>query len=195
MVSWELFAGILVFAFLIVIGIWIAKKLGLSRLETPERRAGRIGEQTVSQLIREILAQDEELKTNVKLSVDGRETELDHLIINSSGMFIIEVKNYTGQLAGGEKDYQWINMIMTPGGRFVTRRVKNPIRQVNRQVSILSRYLEQQGKTAPVYGYVFLMEHNSPVVSNQILYSREEIEKAIHGNAPAKKAEPKKQSI
>lgn len=39
---------------------------------------------------------------NVKVEYDGRPAEIDNVIINQNGIFIIEVKNYSGILYGDE---------------------------------------------------------------------------------------------
>ena len=137
---------------IIVAGIIIAKN---ARIESPQRKAGRLGEKFATGVIQEILTSGDVLLTNVELSVDGKRTELDNVIINSRGVYIIEVKNYSGELFGTEDDYEWIQSKMTSGGNFYQKQVKNPIRQVNRQIYILSQYLMNQDVHVWIEGYAF----------------------------------------
>ena len=118
--------------------------------------------------------------TNVKLKADGQETELDNLIINSHGLYIIEVKNYNGTLYGDEDDFEWARIKITDAGYSYVSQVKNPIKQVNRQIYILSQFLKKHGFRIWIEGFVLLVRDNSPVISPQVLHDAEEVDSAIH---------------
>ena len=151
-----------------------------SHIETPERRAGRLGEQFASTLIKEILTDDDVLLTNVPLFAYDKQTELDNLVVNSHGLFIIEVKNYDGQLIGDEEDFEWLKNSIYPAGGFKQARVKNPIAQVKRQIFILSQVLKAHYIDVPIDGYVFLTERNSPVDSPLVLDTQADMDRVIH---------------
>ena len=70
------------------------------------------------------------LLTNVKVSVEAKQTELDNVIINPEGISIIEVKNYYGTLTGDEGSCDWIQTKNSFGGNFYQKSIKNPIKQV-----------------------------------------------------------------
>ncbi len=159
---------------------------GIIQRESPEKRAGRIGEELVTSLIQDVLTNDDILLTNVPITINEQETELDNLIINSKGIFIIEVKNYRGKLYGNEDDYEWTKVKVTEAGNAYQTAVKNPIKQVKRQVYLLSQYLKEQKFHLWIDGYVFLVSNNSPVKSSYVLHSRKEIDMTIHGS-PDKK--------
>ncbi len=170
---------IVIAAFLILLG-FLYSKTDFSRFESDEKRAGRRGEQFAAQIIREILNDKDVLLTNVKVSFGDKHAELDSVIINNRGVFIIEVKNYSGELYGDEDDYEWIKNKYTPAGNFYQKSVKNPIKQVKRQVYILSHYLKRNGINVWIEGYAFLVEMNSPVDSSYILDSQSDIDSVIH---------------
>ena len=75
--------------------------------ESGEKRAGRLGEKRAAELIRQVMREEDRLFTNVCIELDGRMTELDSVIVNKYGVFIIEVKNYNGLLVGAEDDHEW----------------------------------------------------------------------------------------
>ncbi len=177
--------AILLVAVLVVVLVVTISRMDFSGsdsfyIESDIKRAGRRGEQFANTVIREILKEGDVLLSNVRLSYDGKNTELDNLIINNRGLFVIEVKNYSGDLVGGEEDYEWIQSKMTPGGYFYQKTVKNPIKQVDRQVYILANYLKQYGYNVWVEGYAFLAEMNSPVESKKILRTQADIRDVIH---------------
>lgn len=167
---------------IIAVAILISKLSGTDfpNVESPQKTAGRWGERIASGILQEILSPKDVLLTNVELSFDGKRTELDNVIINNRGVFIIEVKNYSGELFGTEEDYEWIQSKMTSGGNFYQKQVKNPIKQVNRQIYILSKYLQYYNHNVWVEGYVFLLEQNSPVEHDCILRTSADIERVIH---------------
>lgn len=154
--------------------------LGIN-IEDPVKRAGRRGEEVATDIISRVLTDDDILLTNVRISFEGSRSEVDNLIINSHGVFIIEAKNYVGELVGGLDDYEWKKYKTTPGGDIYCKTVKNPIKQVKRQIYILSHILRQHKLDVWVDGYVILLEKNSPVDDNMILESLSDIDKAIHG--------------
>lgn len=105
---------------------------------------------------------------------------MDCVIINKYGVFIIEVKNYVGFITGNEDDYEWQKFKITDSGNVYESSVKNPIKQVKRQVYLLSGYLRSCGINVWIKGYALLINGNSPVNSNYILSTIDDIDKAIH---------------
>ena len=175
---------------ILIVGIiiWIISRFTHIRIETPEKRAGRLGERFATTIISEVLRDDDILLTNVEITAEGKQTELDNVIINENGIFIIETKNYNGYLTGDEDTYDWIQTKTTYAGNIYQKRVKNPIKQVKRQIYILSRFLKHYGINAWINGYVFLVERNSPVESAYVLNTRRDIDRAIHKAAHRKLA-------
>ena len=148
--------------------------------EIPVRQAGKEGELAAQEIIREVLRENDILLSNICISYEGKETELDNVVITDKGVFIIEVKNYSGKLIGKEEDFEWKKYTLSAGGNVNEKNVKNPINQVKRQVYILSHYLKSQGIDIWVEGYALLLENNSPVHGEYVLESRKEIGTAIH---------------
>lgn len=148
-----------------------------SQNEEQERRlAGERGEEVVTAEIERVMRKDDYLFTNVKISFKGKITECDNIIINNFGVFIIEVKNYSGSLSGNENDDEWVERKY-----FEEKSVKNPIKQVKRQIYILSKLLKNNGLRAWIDGYVILIHNNSPVDSKYIIpFKRAEIDRIIH---------------
>lgn len=183
----EIYLVIIVFVLVILLGVAIyavalalRTLLGGFHIETPQKRAGRLGELFATRIISEIQYDDDVLLTNVRIYADGKQTELDNVIINQNGIFIIEVKNLSGQLVGDEDTHDWIQIKTSYAGNVYQKSVKNPIKQVKRQIYILSRYLKDNGIHAWIEGYVFFVERNSPINSKFVLKSRKDIDNAIH---------------
>lgn len=141
---------------------------------------GKQGEQYAAQLIKSVFREGDYLFTNVQISYDGKPAELDNVVVNKYGVFIIEIKNYKGVLFGGEDDYEWKKYKTTDAGNTYEKTVKNPIKQVKRQIYVLAKYLNYYGTNVWVKGYAILLQGNSPVESDYLLKSQAEIDRVIH---------------
>lgn len=101
------------------------------------------------------------------------------MIINRSGVYIIEVKTYRGRLFGGADDYEWENIRLRTQAMCM-KNSENPIKQVHRQIYVLANYLKSRGIRVWVNGYAFLVYNNSPVQSDTVLESTNDIYSALH---------------
>lgn len=173
---------IIVICIILLVAIFTYKKEE-SDYEYEQRQiknAGKMGEYVFNKIMYDILNNDDILLNNVELDVNGKEAEIDNLIINKNGIFIIEVKNYVGTLYGTADDYEWEKEKTSPGGNVFTKQVKNPIRQIKRQVYILSQYLKENNIRIWIEGYAYFVNSNSPVENEYILNDIYELEQIIH---------------
>jgi len=171
---------------LAILCIWLAAAFikWLSSLdwtfESASERAGRHGEEIAAEIISRVLGEGDHLLTNIEITYDGRRAEMDCIVVNKFGAFIFEVKNYSGQLMGDEDDYEWQKIKITDAGNMYAKQVKNPIRQLKRQVYLLAHYLQSHRIRVWVDGYVILLHQNSPVDSGYVISSLSDIDRAVH---------------
>jgi hypothetical protein len=183
----------LIAAALITAIILIIKKSGRTEAEDGMEKAGRDGEKYAVQVIRSVMRRGDALLTNVHVSYGGRETELDNVIVNGGGVYIVEVKSYKGRLEGREDDFNW-TQYRTDGKGGKT--VKNPIKQVKRQIYITSKYLRQHGAPkVSVDGFAILVYSESPAESRYILKSTAKIDKAIHAKTSKALSRAEKEAV
>ncbi len=148
---------------------------------SPQKATGRRGEAIASGMIKSILDNGDVIITGLHLIHDGQKTEFDNIIINKNGLFIIEVKNYSGRLEGSEGTREWTKYHVSDGGNTYEKIIKNPIKQVKRQIYILKSYLSALGITTWINGYVFLLNGNDCSASSEyLLYDIDDIERKIH---------------
>ena len=144
-------------------------------------RAGEKGEYRAASAIKSILFKDDWHTCNFEFSVDGREAECDILVVNTNGIFIFEVKSFSGSLSGCETDDTWEKVKESDGGNLYSKEIKNPIKQVRRQIWLLKELLGSYG----IYdfwidGYVLLVNANPHDESEYILTDLSEVERIIH---------------
>lgn len=162
---------ILIIVFIIIL---IIKLLNSEfHFESRRKKAGRRGENMIANKIQNIKNDKDMWLRNIVLIYE-QTTELDNVIINENGVFIIEVKNWTGKIIGNENDFKWKKY----SGYW--KAIKNPIKQVKRQIYILSSFLKSYGINVWIEGYVIFVNDNSPCKSEYILNDIDELELILH---------------
>lgn len=165
---------------IMLLGVVKAKHVfDLQRL-TESDKAGLRGEQQATELISSILRPGDRLFTNLVVNYQGKRTELDNVVVNSGGVFIIEVKNHNGVLEGGPGDFEWKKYHTSAAGVTYMKTVKNPIKQVKRQTFILAGYLRESEINVYIRAYVLFLQQNCPVEDECVLESVEDVDNAIH---------------
>ncbi len=92
--------------------------------------------------------------TNIYLPTkDGTTTEIDLLMINTTGIHVFESKNYSGWIFGNEKNKMWTQSLK--GGK--KNRFFNPIWQNKGHISALDEYLDRQ-YTDCFYSYIIFSQ-------------------------------------
>ncbi len=99
------------------------------------------------------LSSDYHVLTSVKIA----NTELDAIVVGPNGVFLIEVKNYSGHLETSRSGY-WTQK---KGGH--SKSIKNPIKQLNWHSKELVSFLRSHGIKAWVDSRVFLSNPNVSV--------------------------------
>lgn len=173
-----------IFLFVIVALIvlsFLAIRLFRKKREQREiKSAGNRGEAYFNNMLKSILRNDDVLIKNACLNVNGKEAEIDSLIINNNGIFIVEVKNYNGRLYGDIDDFEWTKEKISPGGNVFYKQVKNPIKQIKRQTYILSQFLKENNIRVWISGYAYFINGNSPVDDDCVINDIDELDRIIH---------------
>ncbi|MBR3244967.1 MAG: NERD domain-containing protein [Parasporobacterium sp.] len=174
-------SGYLIAALIVLfVGILIAVLLLRKRSVPPHKAAGNAGEEAAAAVIKRILQKRDYCGRNVPVSFGGQKTELDFVIVNRNGVFIIEVKNYSGKISGEEEALQWKKSKTSQGGKTYEKFIENPIPQVKREEYILGNFLRSKGINVWVNGYIYFVRNNRPFQSRYLLNSGNEIDMAIH---------------
>lgn len=117
---------------------WLTGLLREVMREERSFRRGREGERTVARLLRQGLNEQWTLFLNVQLP--GNRADMDMLLLGPPGLFVLEVKAYSGQFA--YRRDRWYRKTMT-GWRLQRR---NPIRQARGNAGLLHAYIQEHLK-------------------------------------------------
>ena len=85
---------------------------------------GSRGESKVAKLLRRLDQNEYKVFNDVHLKYNERTTQIDHLIISTYGIFVIETKNYEGWIHGNENSEYWTQTFYKKKQKF-----RNPIKQ------------------------------------------------------------------
>ncbi|KJG39647.1 DNA topoisomerase I [Photobacterium angustum] len=92
-----------------------------------EKSRLNIGERLVSKRLNAYLM-DEQIAgiviNNVTLPIDGSTTQIDHILICTRGVFVVETKHYSGWIYGDPKQKKWMQVLFKKRSYF-----QNPIHQ------------------------------------------------------------------
>ena len=82
--------------------------------------------------------------------------EIDFIVSGPTGVFVIEVKAYSGTLLGDYSEQQWLKRKRSGAGNIYEKYVANPLQQARRGAAALSRELSRRGERIYVNGAVYL---------------------------------------
>lgn len=86
---------------------------------------------------------------------DGTTSEIDVILIHSTGVFVVESKNYSGWIFGNEKSRMWTQTLPNGKGRSTKERFYNPIMQNKTHIKWLKNKI---GENVPVYSIIAFSE-------------------------------------
>lgn len=92
--------------------------------------------------------------------------EADFVVVGPNGVFIIENKDYTGRVVGGEHDPEWRLHKVGRGGTTYVKTARNPIKQVKVYVRMLASIFSARGIKAWITPLVSLSQDNSTDLIN-----------------------------
>ncbi|HET9056679.1 MAG TPA: NERD domain-containing protein [Chitinophagaceae bacterium] len=104
-------------------------------LKSPKTK-GAIGELRVKLSLGGDIPNEKYVINDLLLSYDGKSHQIDHIIIRKTGIFVIETKNYSGQIYGQDNQKEWTQVLAY--GR-EKHRFYNPILQNKSHIYALSK--------------------------------------------------------
>ncbi|WP_163969629.1 nuclease-related domain-containing protein [Oceanobacillus halotolerans] len=143
-------------------------------IDAQKRRKGYVGEQQVDYHL-EQFADDYIILQDVNLKVNGKNVQLDNIIITEYGIIPVEVKNYDGTITFNTA----LNTFTRSNGE-VEQGYKHPITQAENQQRNLQTWLQQYNlQHIPVYFFVAISDPRTVI---KVVGDEEKIGKIVaHG--------------
>lgn len=161
---------ILIFAFFFLALRFLhpGKRIGRTYFRSAEAR-GKFGENVVRGIIDQASYGQQYMINDLRLRLpNGMSAQIDHVVIRPNGIFVIETKNYSGTIYGGQNDRQWTQVLA--GGK-EKHKMYNPIKQNATHLYHVNRILH--GKYALLSAIVFVQGNTENILADQIFSQRE----------------------
>lgn len=137
----------------------------MTLLKTPRFR-GSFGEFIVKLVIGKNKPSERYVINDLRLRVgENKTSQIDHIVINPNGVFVIETKNYSGRIYGQESQLEWTQVLNY--GR-VKNKVYNPIKQNKTHIYHISNLLPP---TTPVHSVVVFVQGNTKYINANGVYT------------------------
>ena len=104
--------------------------------EKVDKRKGDIGEYTINLNISRLGKEYKQLD-NLMLWINGKTTEIDHVVVSPTGIFAIETKNRAGYIYGSENQREW-TQVFNKNSKY---KFPNPIWQNDYHIKALKQNL------------------------------------------------------
>ena len=114
---------------------------------------------------------------NLLLNVgENKTSQIDHVLINANGIFVIETKNYSGRIYGCADDFEWTQVLRY--GK-VKNKFYNPIKQNKTHVYHISKIINQD---IPLTSAVVFVRGNTRFVNAIGVYNLFGLKRLISSN-------------
>ena len=110
--------GILLAALSVWCGVWWRRGKA--------RRSGKRGEKMVAKELGRLKKKDYIVINDLMLpSSNGRTSQIDHVVVSTRGIFVIETKNHAGRISGGEHAQYWQQHLSSQSRTFYNPLLQN----------------------------------------------------------------------
>lgn len=142
----------------VFVPIWIAYMLVSvlrgGRTNTAILKRGLEGEQRTERILSH-LPDHYTVISDLTIHADGKESQIDHVVVGPTGVFVIETKNLNGIIEGKEEDREFYQHKVGRAGGEYGKPFYNPTKQVGTHVWRVSQFLKEHRIHTWVYGAVF----------------------------------------
>lgn len=117
---------------------------------------------------------DKYVLNNVKFKIDGKSTQIDHIVINRNGIFVIETKNLSGRIYGNDTKKEWTQVLKY--GK-VKNKFYSPVKQNANHIYNLKQIV---GDNYPFKSIVVFVKGNVKYIESNNVYSLYRFKKILN---------------
>ena len=144
-------------------------------LKTPQG-IGTVGEWRIRFALGKNIENERYIINNLILKGEnGRTSQIDHVLINSNGVYVIETKNYSGRIYGSDEQLEWTQTLKF--GK-VKNKLYNPVKQNATHVYRIKQLIE---KGIPVFSVVVFVRGNTEYIKSEAVYDVAKLKALING--------------
>ena len=147
-------------------------------LPTTNDLKGEFGEHLVESILGENVYGEKYVINGYIYERNGKSTEIDHIVVNTRGVFVIETKNRAGDIYGSDAEEEWTQVL---GDGDIVHKFRNPVLQNAAHVTKIKSIL---GDETPVYSLVVFVQNNTENISSDVVVPLAELTQAINRGTP-----------
>lgn len=131
-------------------------------------RKGRRGERIVAKELKGLGRREYIVLNDLLLpTAQGRTSQIDHVVVSTRGIFVVETKSLAGRIAGNEHSQYWIQYLSSQ-----SRQIYNPLLQNAAHIRVLRRLLKDLDPELFVSVVVFTEAWRMDIKANEIVIPR-----------------------
>lgn len=134
---------------------------------------GRIGEGMVILALGGTQEGKQYILNDYTIENNGTTSQIDHILINSRGVFVIETKNYSGQIYGEDNWHEWTQVLQY--GK-VKNKFYNPVKQNTTHVYRLRSII----KNIPIHPVVVFVQNNTENIKSQVVVPLRDLSRYVN---------------
>ena len=135
-----------------------------------KKRKGIVGEYQVASILEFSSRGKSYLFNDILLKVKDRTAQIDHILVNRAGVFIIETKNFSGRITGNENEFYWYQHAKRKHAFY------NPVMQNATHHKFVKEII---GDIYPIYTMVVFVKNNKPSFSSNKVFQLCELKNFI----------------
>ncbi len=147
---------------LFFLSVLFGSRVKKMQTELKIREAGQEGERK-TRAIFEKLDQRYFVFSDLTIEVDAQRSQIDHIVVGPTGVFVIETKNLNGYIEGQASDHQVVQYKVGRKGGEYRKQLYNPVRQVSTHVYRVAQLLKKHGLRTWVTGVVYFSNPDAEV--------------------------------
>jgi hypothetical protein len=124
--------------------------------------SGLAGEEETAQLLRR-LPSNYTVISDLSITVNNHSSQIDHVCVGPTGVFVIESKHVRGIIHGDPQDQSWSQDKVRNGQVIEQKTLYNPLKQVATHVHRVTQMLQRDRLRHPVQGIVYFSNPGAKV--------------------------------
>ena len=162
-----------IFFMIIVCIIVILITIATAILKIPVVK-GFIGETVIKSIIGKTQPGEKYVVNDLMITDEnGKSSQIDHILINRNGIYVIETKNYSGRIYGNNMQHEW-TQVLNYGA--VKNRFYNPVKQ---NLTHIYRIREVTRTKIPIKSIVVFVKGNTKYIDSKDVYTPFEMKQEI----------------
>lgn len=154
----------------IIVGVLVV--VGGAILKSPKVK-GILGERKVRHVIGKTVEGEQYVINDVLFDTESKSCQIDHIVINRNGVFVIETKNYSGRVYGNDSQHEWTQVLRY--GK-VKNKFYSPVKQNQTHVYELKKIV---GKDTPIKSMVVFVQGNTKYITSEYICPLRDINKTL----------------